>query len=64
MQTMDDMVKYLLKDSPETYWDLLNAATWITTHVMDRKKEATHKIELKTYPMIKKLAIKESMAKA
>ena len=56
MQTMSDIVKYLLKDNPKTYWDLLNAATWITSHVMDRKREATHKIDMKIYPMIKKMA--------
>jgi hypothetical protein len=64
MQTMDSMVKYLLKDNPKTYWDLLNAATWITSHIMDRDREATHKIDLKIYPMIKKLASKEAIAKA
>jgi hypothetical protein len=56
MQTMDDIVKYLIKDNPKTYWDLLNAATWITSHVMDRKREATHKLDMKIYPMIKKMA--------
>jgi hypothetical protein len=56
MQTMNNIVEYLLKDHPKTYWDLLNAATWITSHVMDKKKEATHKIEMKIYPMIKKMA--------
>ena len=55
MQTMDDVVQYLLKDNPKTYWDLLNAATWITSHQMDRKKEATHKIEARIYPKIRRM---------
>mgnify|MGYP003148222790 FL=1 len=60
--TMDDMVKYLLKDNPKTYWDLLNAATWIATHIMNRKREATHKLEAKIYPTIKKLASQVAQA--
>ena len=55
MQTMDNVVQYLLKDNPKTYWDLLNAATWITSHQMDRKKEATHKLEAKIYPKIRRM---------
>ena len=55
MQTMDNIVEYLLKDNPKTYWDLLNAATWITSHQMDRKKEATHKLEARIYPKIRRM---------
>jgi hypothetical protein len=48
---------------PKTYWDLLNAATWVATHEMKREVEATHKFESQIYSTITKFAKKE-MAQA
>lgn len=53
-QTGDDIVRYLLEKTIENYWDLLNAATWIATHKMNRKYEATHKFESRIWPNVKK----------
>ena len=38
----------------KSYWDLLNAATWIATHKMNRKYETTHKFESRIWPSVKK----------
>ena len=54
--TMESMVQYLLGKPPKNYWDLLNAATWTTSHVMKRKAEATHKFETRLFDTIKKMA--------
>ncbi|MAH44537.1 hypothetical protein CMI37_01835 [Candidatus Pacearchaeota archaeon] len=59
---METLVQHIIAKPPETYWDLLNAATWISTHSMSRSREATHKIENKIYPEIHRLA--KSVAKA
>ena len=56
--TMESMVQYLLKTPPKNYWDLLNAATWVTTHVMKRKAEATHKFESRIFDTVKNMAAK------
>jgi len=50
---MDSLVQKMLGKPPKTYWDLLNAATWTTTHAMKRENEATHKLEEKLYPSLK-----------
>ena len=52
---MKDVVNKLITSNPKTYWDLLNAATFIATHKMKRQNEATHKLENKIFPTIKKL---------
>ena len=56
--TMESMVQYLLNTPPKNYWDLLNAATWVTTHVMKRKAEATHKFESRIFDTVKNMAAK------
>ena len=56
--TMESMVQYMLKTPPKNYWDLLNAATWVTTHVMKRKAEATHKFESRIFDTVKNMAAK------
>lgn len=53
-QTGDDIVTYLLQETMKSYWDLLNAATWIATHKMNRKYETTHKFESRIWPSVKK----------
>tara|TARA_Y100000310_G_scaffold341491_1_gene440802 strand:- start:357 stop:1118 length:762 start_codon:yes stop_codon:yes gene_type:complete len=50
---MDSLVQKMIGKPPKTYWDLLNAATWTTSHAMKRENEATHKLEEKLYPAIK-----------
>jgi len=52
MQTMKDLTSYMVSHSVDNYWDLLNAGTWVTSHKMDRKKEATRKLEKQIYPKI------------
>ena len=59
---MEPLVQHLIAKPPHTYWDLLNAATWVATHSMRRGNEATHKLEYKIYPEVYKLA--NSVAKA
>ncbi|MBC8299862.1 MAG: DUF932 domain-containing protein [Pelagibacterales bacterium] len=50
------MVDYLIANKPQNYWDLLNCATWIATHKMNRNYQATHKLESQIYPNISKWA--------
>jgi len=50
---LDSLVQNMIGKPPKTYWDLLNAATWTTTHAMKREYEATHKLEERLYPAIK-----------
>ena len=54
--TIERLTQYLLAHKVHTYWDLLNAATWVATHVMKRNYETTHKLESKIYPSITKWA--------
>ena len=55
----EPLVNYILAHNPKSYWDLLNAATWVATHDMKRNVEATHKFESKIYSTIKGFAQKE-----
>jgi len=57
-QYTDTVVNYMLGNEIATYWDLLNAATWVATHNMKRKVEATHKFESMLYPRLSKMATK------
>ena len=54
--TMSSLTQYLIGKKPETFWDLLNAATWVSTHTMKRNYESTHKLETQIYPSITKWA--------
>ena len=54
--TMDSLTQYILGHNPTTFWDLLNAATWVATHAMKRDYETTHKLETRIYPSITKWA--------
>ena len=51
-----NVVQKMISKPPKTYWDLLNAATWVASHTMNREAETTHKFESKIYPMIHKFA--------
>ena len=54
--TMESLTQYLIANKPHTFWDLLNAATWVATHAMKRNYETTHKLETRIYPSITKWA--------
>ena len=58
-QSIENLVQYLLTHKPDTYWDLLNACTWMSTHILNRKTEATHKLEQNVYKMIKSMSDKQ-----
>ena len=55
----ESLFQYILTHEPKTYWELLNAATWVATHQMKRNVEATHKFESKLYSTVQELASKE-----
>ena len=55
----ESLFQYILTHEPKTYWELLNAATWVATHQMKRNVEATHKFESKLYSTVHELAKKE-----
>ena len=51
-----EIVKYLSNDKPETYWDLLNAATFVFTHHLNRDNETTHNNEARVYNQVLNMA--------
>lgn len=57
---MGDLVQYLSSYNIKTYWDLLNAATFIATHRMNKKYESTFKFEELLYPKVVKWAKAEA----
>jgi len=40
----------------KTYWDLLNACTYVATHTANRDRESLHIMESQIYPKITKMA--------
>lgn len=54
--TIEPLTQYLIGNKPNTFWDLLNAATWVSTHAMKRDVESTHTLEKRIYPQITKWA--------
>ena len=52
----DYMTDVLVSANPSNLWDLINVATNVATHGMDRKSESTHKLESKIYKKICKMA--------
>ena len=59
---IEALTQYLIANNPDTYWDLLNAMTYISTHHMQRDRGATLKLENEIYPSIIKLAKTENKA--
>jgi len=57
---MGDLIKYLSSYNINTYWDLLNAATFVATHRMNKKYESTFKFEESLYPKVVKWAKAEA----
>ena len=54
--TIGSLTQYIMGHPMNTFWDLLNAATWVATHTMKRNYESTHKLENRIYPSISKWA--------
>ena len=52
----DYITSLLLAAKPSNLWDLINVATNVATHGMDRKSESTHKLEAKIYSKVCKMA--------
>ena len=52
------VARMLSGHSMNTYWDLINIATYLASHVMNRNWESTHKWESKVYPTVKSWALK------
>jgi len=61
---MESFTQYLMAHKPKNYWDLLNSATWIASHTMTRRNEATHRLEQQIYPKITKWAGVKTIATA
>ena len=55
-QYIEDFTRYCINNNMNTYWDLLNACTYIATHVAHRDRESVHIMENQIYPTITKLA--------
>ena len=57
-QMSEYLVQYLIANKPEDYWGLLNTATYLATHKMNRYYKSTHKLEQEIFPNVKKWAAK------
>lgn len=57
-QMSEYLVQYLIANKPNDYWGLLNTATFLATHKMNRYYKSTHKLEQDIFPNIKKWAAK------
>ena len=55
-QYMEDFTRYCVNNNMNTYWDLLNACTYIATHVAHRDRESVHLMENQIYPTVTRLA--------
>ena len=56
LTSSDYMTQKLIQDKPQNLWDLFNVATNVATHGLDRRLEATHKLESKLYKTVIGLA--------
>jgi len=52
----ETMMTYMKAHEINTYWDLLNLATWTSTHSLNREHESTHRIEDAIFKDINKMA--------
>ncbi len=50
------VIEYMTNNKPNNYWDLLNVATYIATHKMNRDAETTHKFESDLFTKVRTLA--------
>jgi len=53
---LEEFTRYVLNNDMNNYWDLLNAATYVSTHSTNRDRESVHIMENQIYPTITKLA--------
>ena len=59
---MEPFVQYLMSHKPNNYWDLINSATWVNTHHMNRNHNSTHKFESQIFPKISRWTREEARA--
>tara|TARA_Y100000310_G_scaffold293078_1_gene322398 strand:+ start:147 stop:923 length:777 start_codon:yes stop_codon:yes gene_type:complete len=57
-QMSEYLVQYLIANKPKDYWGLLNTATYLATHKMNRYYKSTHRLEQEIFPNVKKWAAK------
>lgn len=55
-QYLEDFTRYVINNNMKTYWDLLNACTYVATHTANRDRESLHIMESQIYPKITKMA--------
>ena len=58
----DYITQKLIQDKPKNLWDLFNVSTNVATHGLDRKLEATHKLESKLYKTVLNIALGKDKA--
>ena len=58
----DYITQKLIQDKPKNLWDLFNVSTNVATHGLDRKLEATHKLESKLYKTVLNMALGKDKA--
>lgn len=47
------LTEYIVANKPNTYYDMMNALTFIATHNMNREYESTHLLEERIFPFVK-----------
>ena len=60
LQANEMVTQSLIANRPKSFWDLFNVGTNVLSHHMNRDRLATHNIEGRLYPAIKKWAEKEA----
>ena len=60
IQANEMVTQSLIANKPISFWDLFNVGTNVLSHHMNRDRLATHNIEGRLYPAIKKWAKKEA----
>jgi len=60
LQANEMVTQALIANKPKSFWDLFNVGTNVLSHHMNRNRLATHNIEGRLYPAIKKWAKKEA----
>tara|TARA_R100001244_G_scaffold129960_1_gene101783 strand:+ start:913 stop:1698 length:786 start_codon:yes stop_codon:yes gene_type:complete len=55
-QMSEFLVQYLISKKLKTYWDLLNCATYISSHKMKRTYQSTHNLESTLFTNVSKWA--------
>ena len=58
----DYITQKLIQDKPKNLWDLFNVSTNVATHGLDRRLEATHKLESKLYKTVLNMALGKDKA--